>query len=165
MANPIWCKLFLQAVRRAASRTCWTAGRSIAMRIPIMAITTNSSTSVNALDVCRLVTWKVTSIPPLFAPVYDFDCNVDRWMESKIVATNQNKRVNVTKTRCTLVVRVFCGTPVFCIRIPRYSLFRDAVSLHFSNKFSSKTNSCARTKWLILTPIQRPKDRMICLTG
>ncbi len=31
---------------RAASRTCWTAGRSIPIKIPMIAITTNNSTSV-----------------------------------------------------------------------------------------------------------------------
>src|SRR5436190_29356 len=40
--------LFLHCVRRAASRACWTAGRSRAMRIAMIAITTRSSINVNA---------------------------------------------------------------------------------------------------------------------
>ena len=39
-------KLFLHCVRREASRTAWIAGRSNATRMPMMAITTNSSTRV-----------------------------------------------------------------------------------------------------------------------
>src|SRR5262245_25863518 len=39
--------LLLQLARRAASRACWTAGRRIAMRIAMIAITTRSSMSVN----------------------------------------------------------------------------------------------------------------------
>jgi len=41
-------KLFKQVVRRAASRTCWTAGNSIAIKMPMIAMTTSSSTSVKA---------------------------------------------------------------------------------------------------------------------
>ena len=40
--------LFVHCVRRAASRAAWIAGNSSATRMPMMAITTNSSTSVNA---------------------------------------------------------------------------------------------------------------------
>jgi uncharacterized protein (DUF2344 family) len=40
-------KLFAHCVRRADSRAAWTAGSSRATRIPIMAITTSNSTSVN----------------------------------------------------------------------------------------------------------------------
>ena len=38
--------LFRQSARRADSRTCWTAGSNNPTRMPIMAITTRSSTSV-----------------------------------------------------------------------------------------------------------------------
>ena len=44
--RPIWRRWFLHCILRAASRACWTAGNSNATRIPMMAITTNSSTSV-----------------------------------------------------------------------------------------------------------------------
>src|SRR5262245_5745869 len=50
IATPICRSLFEQAVRRALARAAWTAGRSSAIRIPIMAMTTSSSTSVNAQD-------------------------------------------------------------------------------------------------------------------
>jgi hypothetical protein len=48
-------------MRRAASRAAWTAGKSNATKMPIMAITTNSSTSVKpSLDlfIMRLLKWK-----------------------------------------------------------------------------------------------------------
>src|SRR4029453_16217737 len=48
MAIPNCFKLFEQLDRRAASRAACTAGNSSATRTPIMAITTSSSTSVNA---------------------------------------------------------------------------------------------------------------------
>jgi hypothetical protein len=38
--------LLLQLIRRAASRAAWTAGNSKPTKIPMMAITTNSSTNV-----------------------------------------------------------------------------------------------------------------------
>jgi hypothetical protein len=41
-------KLLTQEFRRAASRADWIAGNSSAIKIPIMAITTSSSTSVKA---------------------------------------------------------------------------------------------------------------------
>jgi hypothetical protein len=40
--------LFVQLARRAASRAAWMAGNNSATRMPIIAITTNSSTNVNA---------------------------------------------------------------------------------------------------------------------
>ncbi len=39
--------LSMQAVFRAASRAAFTAGKSMATSTPMMAITTNNSTSVN----------------------------------------------------------------------------------------------------------------------
>ena len=39
---------FVHCVRRAASRAAWIAGSSSATKIPMIAITTSSSTSVNA---------------------------------------------------------------------------------------------------------------------
>ena len=42
----IWLQ---QAIRRAASREACTAGSRSAMRIPIMVMTTNNSTKVNAV--------------------------------------------------------------------------------------------------------------------
>ena len=47
LSTTICFRLFLQLLRRAASRACWTAGNSSAIRIAIMAITTNSSINVN----------------------------------------------------------------------------------------------------------------------
>ena len=41
-------RLLLHCVRRAASRAAWMAGNSKATKIPMMAITTNNSTRVNA---------------------------------------------------------------------------------------------------------------------
>jgi hypothetical protein len=41
--------LFLHCTRRAASRACWTAGSKMAARIPIIPMTTRTSTSVNPL--------------------------------------------------------------------------------------------------------------------
>ena len=46
---PICLRLLEQLVRRPLSRAAWTAGSKSAIRMPIMAITTSSSTSVNAL--------------------------------------------------------------------------------------------------------------------
>ena len=40
-ANAIWRTLLTHWLRRAASRACWTAGRSNATKIPMMAITTS----------------------------------------------------------------------------------------------------------------------------
>jgi hypothetical protein len=40
--------LFEQDIRRDASRAAWTAGRRIAINIPMIAITTTSSTRVKA---------------------------------------------------------------------------------------------------------------------
>src|SRR5687768_8653130 len=48
-ATPICLRLLPQLMRRADSRANCTAGRSRAIRTPMMAITTSSSTSVNAL--------------------------------------------------------------------------------------------------------------------
>jgi hypothetical protein len=54
MASPICLRWFAHCVRRAASRAAWTAGNKIAIRIPMIAMTTNSSTSVNPRhSVCR----------------------------------------------------------------------------------------------------------------
>jgi hypothetical protein len=39
--------LLAQLVRRAADRTAWTAGSSIPIKMPMMAITTSNSMSVN----------------------------------------------------------------------------------------------------------------------
>ena len=47
-ANPICRMLFMHVTRLAASLTDCTAGRSMPIRTPIIAITTRSSTSVNA---------------------------------------------------------------------------------------------------------------------
>src|SRR5437016_5275256 len=50
LCSPITCclMLFEHVIRAAASRTFWTAGKSRPMRIAMMAMTTNSSISVNA---------------------------------------------------------------------------------------------------------------------
>src|SRR5262245_26836435 len=45
-AMAICLRLLVQALRAAASRTFWTAGRSSPMRMAMMAITTSSSISV-----------------------------------------------------------------------------------------------------------------------
>ena len=47
-AKTICFRLLVHCMRRAASRAAWTAGKSKLTRTPMMAITTNSSTSVNA---------------------------------------------------------------------------------------------------------------------
>jgi hypothetical protein len=47
MANPICFKLLVHWLLLAASRAAWTAGRSKAIKIPIIAITTSNSTNVN----------------------------------------------------------------------------------------------------------------------
>jgi len=49
MAKPICLRLFMHLIRAAAARTFWTAGSSRPMRMAMMAITTSSSISVNAL--------------------------------------------------------------------------------------------------------------------
>src|SRR5438094_2226297 len=49
-ARPSCLRLFVHLVRAAASRTFCTAGRSRPMRMAMMAITTNSSISVNPAD-------------------------------------------------------------------------------------------------------------------
>jgi hypothetical protein len=41
--------LLEQLIRLAASRACWTAGRSNPTKTPMIAMTTSSSTSVNPL--------------------------------------------------------------------------------------------------------------------
>src|SRR6516164_9472420 len=46
---PIWWRLLEHLVRAAASRIFWTAGSKSPMRIAMMAMTTRSSTSVNAV--------------------------------------------------------------------------------------------------------------------
>src|SRR5947208_9997800 len=46
----MFLRLLWHLARRAASRADWIAGNNRATRMPMMAITTNSSTSVNALD-------------------------------------------------------------------------------------------------------------------
>src|SRR5262245_3278536 len=48
MPRPSCLRLFWQLMRRAASRAACTAGKSSATNTPMMAITTSSSTSVNA---------------------------------------------------------------------------------------------------------------------
>ena len=45
---PICRRLFWQVVRRAASRDDWTPGIMRVIKIPMMVITTRSSTSVKA---------------------------------------------------------------------------------------------------------------------
>src|SRR3954465_1736050 len=45
-ASATCLRLFVHCVRRAASRAAWTAGRSKAMRMPMIAMTTNNSISV-----------------------------------------------------------------------------------------------------------------------
>jgi len=45
-AKPTCLRLLLQDILRAASRAAWTAGSSNPTKIPIIAITTKSSTSV-----------------------------------------------------------------------------------------------------------------------
>ena len=52
MPNPICLRLLKQLVRRAFSRALAKTGNKIDARIDIMAITTNSSMSVNA---CRFI--------------------------------------------------------------------------------------------------------------
>jgi hypothetical protein len=52
MARPICFRLLLHWLRRADSRAAWTAGNSKAIRMPIMAITTNNSTSVKPRRAC-----------------------------------------------------------------------------------------------------------------
>src|SRR5438094_449260 len=47
VASEMFFRLFAQSALAAASRTFWTAGTSKAMRMAIMAITTNNSISVN----------------------------------------------------------------------------------------------------------------------
>src|SRR4051812_9551021 len=49
MARPIWRRLLPQLEREAASRACWTAGSSSPIRIEMIAMTTSSSISVNAV--------------------------------------------------------------------------------------------------------------------
>ena len=46
MPLPIWLKLFMQKLARPRPRACWRAGRSIAARIAMIAITTSSSMRV-----------------------------------------------------------------------------------------------------------------------
>ena len=46
-------RLLLHCVRRAASRADWMAGSKSATRMPMIAMTTSSSTSVNAADAHR----------------------------------------------------------------------------------------------------------------
>ncbi len=46
-ARPICFRLLMQVVRRAASRTDWTAGNSSPIKTPMMVITTSSSMRVN----------------------------------------------------------------------------------------------------------------------
>src|SRR4051794_19929281 len=48
MARPICFMLFMHLARAAASRTFWTAGSRRPIRMAMIAITTNSSISVNA---------------------------------------------------------------------------------------------------------------------
>ena len=48
--QPDLFRLLQHAVRLAASRDAWTAGNKIAIRMPIIAMTTSNSTSVNARD-------------------------------------------------------------------------------------------------------------------
>jgi hypothetical protein len=48
MPKPIWCRLELQLVVHAFFLAADNAGSSIAARIAMMAMTTSSSTSVNA---------------------------------------------------------------------------------------------------------------------
>src|SRR3954454_3693672 len=47
IASPICFRLFWDDIRLAASRTFWTAGSSRPIRMAMMAMTTNSSISVN----------------------------------------------------------------------------------------------------------------------
>ena len=48
MAMPIWRKLLLHAADLPASLACDSAGKSMAAKIAMMAMTTNNSMSVNA---------------------------------------------------------------------------------------------------------------------
>ena len=48
MAMPIWRKLLLHAADLPDSLACDSAGKSMAAKIAMMAITTNNSMSVNA---------------------------------------------------------------------------------------------------------------------
>ena len=63
---PTCLKLLMHCMRRAASRAAWTAGKSKATRIAMMAITTNSSTNVNAPR-CR-ESYLLTELPSKFDP-------------------------------------------------------------------------------------------------
>src|SRR5688572_23352798 len=54
MATPSCLRLFRHWERRAASRAACTAGSSSAIRMPMMAMTTSSSTSVKPDDVRRM---------------------------------------------------------------------------------------------------------------
>jgi len=45
----------LQLIRRAASRAAWTAGNKSPTKIPMMAITTRSSTRVNAVRFVKVL--------------------------------------------------------------------------------------------------------------
>src|SRR5262245_64864232 len=49
IARPICLRLFAHEIRLAASRAFWTAGRSIPIKIEMIAITTSNSISVKAL--------------------------------------------------------------------------------------------------------------------
>jgi hypothetical protein len=53
MAN--WCRLLVQEIRLALSLALVNAGSSSAAKIAMMAITTNSSISVNALRSDRVI--------------------------------------------------------------------------------------------------------------
>jgi hypothetical protein len=57
------CRIvFWQAARRPASRAAWIAGSSSATRMPMIAITTSSSTSVNARRAPALTTGSLTIV-------------------------------------------------------------------------------------------------------
>ena len=53
-AKPICLRLLAHCDRRAASRAACTAGNNSAIKIPMIAITTNNSTNVNALRFVRM---------------------------------------------------------------------------------------------------------------
>src|SRR5580704_19625701 len=60
MARTAWCMLFLQAARLPFSLADASAGRSSAARMAMMATTTNSSISVNAVTgLSRLAEWEM----------------------------------------------------------------------------------------------------------
>jgi hypothetical protein len=62
--------LLRQVLPRAVSRAAWTAGKSSATSVPMIAITTSSSTNVKPLDGCLITNpfalLRSGVLPPLF---------------------------------------------------------------------------------------------------